>query len=231
MAEPQQGQGHAIMEEPGIGDISPVVPAGTEKEPMLLLDTTGSMSYSNDEADTFKRMDIIGEAIGTVVEKLGAEDSQAAAEAAAGEDAGGVMTVTFADGNAENIGDLSTANWREKWSKIQWGGNTYIMPGWELLVKTYQDEFGTEGDDRPDMLGLIITDGEANDTDEFAAAIAQATNKTHVVIALLGYGDEHDRALATYQEIAAANTHVRVVTFGNQTDPATISRSVLSLVA
>jgi hypothetical protein len=100
--------------------------------------------------------------MGIIVEKLGAEDSQAAAEEEAGEDAGGLMTVTFAVDNVQKIGDLSPDNWREKWSKIRWGNQTEIMPGWNALNEVYLDEFGdTPALDRPKMLALIITDGEA----------------------------------------------------------------------
>jgi len=41
------------------------VEAGQEKEPMLLLDTTGSMNYPTAESDTTPRKDTIKEAIGS----------------------------------------------------------------------------------------------------------------------------------------------------------------------
>jgi hypothetical protein len=205
---------------------------GVEKEPMLLLDTTGSMSYPAGEGSNVERRQVIGEAIGRIVEVLGAEDSQAAKEQAAGEDAGGLMTVTFAGGTAQNIGDLSSDNVREKWSQIRWGGGTVIMPGWELLVETYLEEFGDVPKlDRPHLLALVITDGEANDTDQFAQTLGQAKGGVYVCIAILGFGAEHDRALQVYKQIEAQNDHVRVVTFGSETDPNTIADGLLSMIS
>lgn len=217
--------------EPSVNDLSPMLPQGVENEPMLLLDITGSMSYPIAEGSDVRRMDLVGEAIGRIVEVMGAKDSQAAEEAAAGEDAGGLMTVTFAGGKAECIDDLSPKNWREKWGKLPWGGGTQIMPGWNLLVDTYMEEFGeTPKQDRPHLLALIITDGEASDNDEFAKTLEQAAGGTYVCVALLGFGEEHDAALAAYQAIAEKNEHVRVVTFESETDPDVIANGVISLI-
>ena len=221
----------SVQEEPGIGDISPVAAAGVPKEPMALIDTTGSMTWENEQGSGMARKDVLGEAMGIIVEKLGAEDTQAAAEEEAGEDAGGLMTVTFAVDNVQKIGDLSPANWREKWSKIRWGNQTEIMPGWNALNEVYLDEFGdTPALDRPKMMALIITDGEAQDTDAFAAEMAKVGKSAYIVICIMGYGEEHDRALAVYQKVAEANDHVRVVSFGNSSDPNRIADAVISMV-
>jgi hypothetical protein len=221
----------SVQEEPGIGDISPVAAAGVPKEPMALIDTTGSMTWDNEEGSGMARKDVLGEAMGIIVEKLAAQDSQAAAEEEAGEDAGGLMTVTFAVDNVEKIGDLSPDNWREKWAKIRWGNQTEIMPGWNALNEVYLDEFGdTPALDRPKMMALIITDGEAQDTDAFAAEMAKVGKSAYIVICIMGYGQEHDRALAVYQKVAEANDHVRVVSFGNSSDPNRIADAVISMV-
>jgi hypothetical protein len=142
------------------------------------------------------------------------------------------MTVTFAGGSAASIGDLSADNWRQKWSAIRWGGGTRIMPGWEKLVDDYLEEFGdVPKQDRPHLLALVITDGEADDTDQFAQTLAQAKGGVYVCIAILGYGQEHDRALQVYKQIGAQNDHVRVVTFGSETDPNAIADGLLSMIA
>jgi len=198
---------------------------------MALIDTTGSMTWDNEEGSKVARKDVLGEAMGIIVEKLAAQDSQAAAEEEAGEDAGGLMTVTFAVDNVQKIGDLSPDNWREKWAKIRWGNQTEIMPGWNALNEVYLDEFGdTPALDRPRMMALIITDGEARDTDAFAAEMAKVGKSAYIVICIMGYGDEHDRALAVYQKVAEANDHVRVVSFGNSSDPNRIADAVISMV-
>jgi hypothetical protein len=218
--------------EPTVNDLSPMLKPGVEKEPMLLLDTTGSMSYPVAEGSTVERRQLIGEALGRIVEVLAAEDSQAAKEQAAGEEAGGLMTITFAGGSATNIEDLSPDNWRQKWAQIRWGGGTRIMPGWEMLVEQYLEEFGDVPKlDRPHLLGLVITDGEADDTDQFAQTLAQAKGGVYVCIAILGYGQEHDRALQVYKQIEAQNDHVRVVTFGSETNPDVIADGLLSMMS
>src|SRR5579875_2877310 len=158
----------------------PSLPPG-EKEPMLLLDTTGSMNYPTSASDPTPRKDTIREAISLIVESLAAADSQAAQE----EGGGGLRTVTFAKGEAEDIEDLNPNNLQQKWNQIRWAGGTRIMPGWNTLVDTYQDEFGhLPPDQRPLLLALVITDGEADDTDRFAQAIAQAAGGVYVVVTL-----------------------------------------------
>lgn len=214
--------------EPEIGDISPLVPHGVEKEPMLLLDTTGSMEWENQEGSKTSRWDVVSEAIYGIVAKLAAEDSQAGKATDEGE--GGLMTVTFAGGKAYNIGDLNPDNLRDKLGKVQLGGQTYILPGWHLLTQTFKEEFGSSPE-QPQMLGLIITDGEADDTDEFANELEKVKGNAHVAIAVMGHGPDHDKTLERYQKVAAGNDHVRVVSFGNATSPQQITESVLSLLS
>ena len=199
-----------------------------EKEPMLLLDTTGSMNYPTSATDQTPRKDTIREAISLVVDSLADEDSQAGHEA----EGGGLRTVTFADGQAHDWGDLNPANLAQKWADIRWAGGTRIMPGWNTLIDVYQDEFGQEPpDQRPLLLALVITDGEADDTDRFAQAIAGASGGVYVVVALIGFGAEHDRALAAYKRIEDNNAHVKVVTFASETNPEVIADSLLRMIA
>lgn len=115
-------EARTMTAEPSVNDLSPMLAPGVENEPMLLLDTTGSMSYPVSQDSRVERRQVIGEAIGRIVEVMGATDSQAAKEQAKGEDAGGLMTVTFAGGSAQCIEDLSPTNWRQKWNAIRWGG-------------------------------------------------------------------------------------------------------------
>lgn len=198
-----------------------------EKEPMLLLDTTGSMNYRTSETELTPRKDTIREAISIIVSELAAADSQAAKE----EEGGGLRTVTFADGQAHDIGDLNPNNLREKWSHIRWGGGTRIMPGFNLLLKTYTDEFGTVPQaERPLLLALVITDGEADDTDTFKNVVARAAGSMYVALAIIGYGAEHDRALQAYQQVEAQNAHVKVMPFAGETDPEIIARALLNMM-
>ncbi len=158
---------------------------------MLLLDTTGSIGYPVADNSTVERRQVIGEAIGRIVEVMGAKDSQAVKEQTQAADAGGLMTLTFAGGGAESIGDLNPTNWRQKWNAIRWGGATQIMPGWNSLVDTYISEFGEiPKQDRPHLLALVITDSEAQDTAAFAKTLSQTKAGTYVCIAMLGFGHE-----------------------------------------
>jgi len=203
------------------------VPEG-EKEPMLLLDTTGSMNYPTSANDETPRKDTVREAISLIVDALGAEDSQAAGE----EEGGGLRTVTFADGRAVDMGDLNPNNLSEKWGDIRWAGGTRIMPGWNTLIDTYQDEFGQKpAEERPLLLALVITDGEADDTTQFAQAISAAAGGVYIVAALIGYGNEHDRALAAYQRIETTNAHVKVLTFAGETNPQVIADALMRMIA
>lgn len=224
--------------EPSLNDLSPVVPKGVDKEPVGIIDTSGSMTWPAAEGSTIERRSVVGEAMGKLVAKLEVEDAQAAKEleeemATGGEgEAGGLMTVLFADAdNARVLGDLNDANWQEKWGSIRWGGGTYIMPGWQLAVDDFMEEFGdTPKQDRPALLVLVITDGEAADMAEFEAECAKATGGTYICVAIIGYGPEHDATLAAYQKLAETNKHVRVVTFGSETDPDVIAEGLISLV-
>lgn len=219
------------MLEPSINDLSPLTQA--EVEPMLLLDTSGSMDWPAAEGSHVKRREVIGEAITILVGHLAAKDSQAEAEHAAGADEaeiGGVMTVGFADHPTE-YDDLNPANIATKWANIRWGGSTHIVPGWEKLVDIYTEEFGDRPkQDRPHLLALVITDGEAQDAADFARILQAQSSGTYVAVAVIGYGEDHDRTLAQYRAIEAANSHVRVVTFGSSTDPKEISSALLSLI-
>ena len=198
------------------------------KEPMLLLDTTGSMNYPTSATDKTPRKDTIREALSLLVEALAAEDTQAAGE----EEGGGLRTVTFADGLAHDLGDLNPANLQQKWSQIRWAGGTRIMPGWNMLIDTFQDEFGQEPpDSRPILMALVITDGEADDTDRFGQAIAGLAGGVYVVVVLIGFGADHDRALGAYRTIEEANPHVKVATLASETNPQTIAEALQRMIA
>ena len=200
---------------------------GEEKEPMLLLDTTGSMNYPTEATGQTKRRETIQEAIKLVVAELAQEDSQSAHE----EEGGGLRTITFAGGDAYDIEDLNPDNLHSKWGQIRWGGGTYIMPGLQKLLEVYKDEFGSRPpEERPTLLALVITDGEAEDTNEFAQAIAKVGGSMYMALAIIGFGEEHDRAVRAYQQIENQNRHVKVIPFGSETDPQVIARALLRMI-
>lgn len=217
--------------EPSVNDLSPMSKAGpTNLEPAFLLDTSGSMSYPTTENGSVVRMDLVREALPMIVAGLEKFDAQAAKESEeAGDEEGGVMTVTFAS-DAAVIGDLNSANLQEKFRSIKWGGGTNITPGWNLVLSNYMEEFGDEDPtSRPALLCMVITDGEASDEADFEAAITKAKGGTYVCVAVVGYGPEHDKTMTQYQKIAAANNHVRVLTFADSTNPQELADGLLAM--
>lgn len=218
--------------EPSVNDLSPVVAKGVEKEPIALVDISGSMSWAVAEGSSIQRREVVGEAMGLLVKALEDEDSQAAEEQADGsDDKGGLLVHLFSD-HHEELGDLNSSNWRRKWDSIRWGGGTRIMTAWEAAQADYLEEFGeVPALDRPVLLTLVITDGEASDWDQFSQVLAQASAQRKFCVAIVGHGGDHDRTLAAYKAVEAENgRHVRVVTFAGETDPGSIANDLILLV-
>jgi hypothetical protein len=218
--------------EPSVNDLSPVVAKGVEKEPIALVDISGSMAWPIADGSSVQRREVVGEAMGLLVKALEDEDSQAATEQADGtDDKGGLLVHLFSD-HAEELGDLNSSNWRAKWDSIRWGGGTRIMAAWEAAQNDYLKEFGeVPALDRPVLLTLVITDGEASDWDEFSTVLGQASSQRKFCVAIVGHGEDHDRTLAAYKAVEAKNSkNVRVVTFGGETDPASIATDLILLV-
>jgi hypothetical protein len=159
---------------------------------MLLLDTTGSMNFQNSDTDETARRDIVHEAISQIVIELEKHDSQNESEG--GE--GGLRTVTFANGQAFDLGDLNSKNLKTKWSEIKWSGSTYIIPGWQKLLEVYEEEF-CEEEVKPLMMILVITDGEATDLAEFIATLEDNV-QAYFTIALLGSGEEYENTFRSF---------------------------------
>lgn len=218
--------------EPSINDLNPMLKEGVEKEPIALIDTSGSMSYAVADGTNVSRWEVVGEAMGLLVKELEDEDSQAADEQAGGDDdKGGLLTYGFA-GSVTEFGDLNSSNWRERWGKARVGGGTYIMPAWDKAQAEYLNEFeDVPTIDRPALLTLVITDGEAADADQFTKVLESAKAGRYFCVAIVGHGAEHDRTLRAYKEAEKANPkYVRVVTFGGETDPTVIAEGLKSLV-
>jgi len=79
-------------------------------------------------------------------------------------------------------------------------------------------------------LALIVTDGEAVDNDEFVQILEREGPKVYCLIALLGYGPEHQRAIQKYQQIAQYNSRVRLINFNDETDPYQIANGLLNFI-
>jgi hypothetical protein len=192
------------------------------------------MTWEVAEGSPVARYQLLGEAMGVIIERLEGLDSQAAREQAGGsKEKGGALTFTFAS-DVQELGDLNTANWKAKWESIVWDGATYIMPAYEAAVNDYMDEFGsTDAMDRPAHILVAFTDGEAKDAAAFGDVMQStkdAKTPRFVIVCTLGHGADHDDTVASYMAIAANNKHVRVLQFGGDVNPNTISDEVLETV-
>lgn len=98
-----------------------------DTEPMLLLDTTGSMQDFTIQNGTITRADMAHRIVKGIVEELTRLDS--AAKAHAEEEGGGIKTTTFAKDNVVDLGDLNPDNIDTIWKTITWGGQTLLLPG------------------------------------------------------------------------------------------------------
>jgi uncharacterized protein YegL len=188
------------------------------------------MSWPTTQDGKVERRELVGEALPVIVAGLEGFDAQAAKETAeAGEEEGGVMTVTFAS-DATVVGDLNSGNVRDQWKSIRWGGGTNIVPGYQLVLSNYMEEFGDEDPtSRPSLLCMVITDGEAQDESEFEELLGKSKGGTYVAVAVVGFGPEHEAALTQYQSIAARNNHVRALSFADTTDPNSLAQALLAM--
>ena len=91
-------------------------------------------------------------------------------------------------------------------------------------------EFGARPlQERPLLLALVITDGEAEDTEAFAQLLAAETDgMVWVTLAIIGTGDEYHRALQLYEQIAQRHHNVRIIPFSGETDPNLIAQACLA---
>ena len=227
-------------------EIGPAVSANRKKEPILLLDLSTSMDWEAAPGEpewngsTGGRRGIVIEALAGLVAALEDEDSEAAGEQAGGSDErGGLLCHGFGNAHIE-IGDLNSANLQRRLNQIPWGGRTYIMPAWKAALADYDEEFGDrDPDEQPVLLTLVLTDGEADDWEQFSSVLEKATAKRVFVVAVVGYGDRHDATLRAYQDAARRNTaqdkfgkqHVRVVSFDSVTDPQEIATDLITLLS
>ena len=60
--------------------------------------------------------------------------------------------------------------------------------------------------------------------------MARSAGSMYTVLAIIGYGAEHDRALQAYQQVEAQNAHVRVMPFAGETDPEKIASALLRMI-
>ena len=198
-----------------------------EIEPMLLVDTTGSMTEPAADGSRKQRLAVVGEAIDGIVTALAAKDSQGEHE----EGGGGVYTVTYAGGHADDYGDVNLSNLQHFFDTRRWNYNTQIMPGFNAIWAHYTKEFlSGENTDPPKLLLSILTDGELEDEPQFEQALVRHANDMFVVIGLVGFGRAHDTALAAYKNLAAQYSNIAVFSFDGVVNGQVIADKLLSMI-
>lgn len=207
----------------------PLVPGGQKKEVICLLDTSGSMEWEAASGSDITRWSVVSEALPSFVRALEDQDTEAAAEQAGGSDEmGGLLIHGFSNLHTE-LGDFNTSNITRKMQQIKIGGGTTIMPAWEAAQNDFLEEFGDRDVlDRPALLTLVITDGEATDAAQFEQVLRKAGPGRYFAVAIVGYGADHDSTLRSYQGAAQANPkHVTIMSFDSVTNPQELATDLI----
>lgn len=207
----------------------PLAPAWRKTEPVMLLDTSGSMEWEAAEGSSVTRKDVILEALPLFVTALEAADTEAADEQAGGSDEKGGLLVHGFSGVHTELGDFNSSNMQRRIASIRWGGGTTIMPAWKAALADYTEEFGDETEP-PALLALVVTDGEATDAAEFGKVLAVKDPNRYFAVAVVGHGEDHDKTVASYEGAAQANpAHVTVVKFDSVTNPRDLAADLITL--
>ncbi|KAK5997664.1 hypothetical protein PT974_00019 [Cladobotryum mycophilum] len=134
----------------------------------------------------------------------------------------GYELVTFSS-EARHIGKISRKNFNRTWYKVDIGGGTRVMTGWQKVKElhfekhagsaTYHPVYGWQaGPQTPVLRLLLLLDGEASDMDEFEMDLL-GLSWAHVTIFLIGVDDcpHHHRHANELERISQANHHVSFV--------------------
>jgi len=65
---------------------------------------------------------------------------------------------------------------------------------------------------------------------EFEEHLKHVHGRLFIEIAVVGYGEDHDRAIRHYRHISHHHHHVRITSFTDETDPHVIATQLLSLI-
>jgi hypothetical protein len=191
-----------------------------KKEVALLLDITASMNAPIARNDATPRLKVVKDAVKLLVAQMPHLDTASK---------NGLHTITFAGGVAQDIAELTVQNFEAKWSKINWEGNTRIMPAWKLMHNAFAAKFGRLPEpQQPALLALLVTDGDSLDIQEFERTLASDQN-SYVVVALVGWGEEHDLALRSFNAIARTNPRLKVIPLQGAHEAALIAGTLTSM--
>jgi hypothetical protein len=198
------------------------------KWPLILLDTTGSMNESVSPGSNLARSTLVIDCIGEIARILTPVDNADVQTTLQR----GCPLITFngAEGGIFR-GWIHADNIRGEMANVKFHGATHIMDGWRKMLETYENAFtGQPQSNWPLLLVLILTDGEIQDQEEFEHHLRHVHGRAFVEIAVVGYGEDHDRALHHYRHIEKHHKHVRCTAFTREVDPKVIALQLLSMI-
>jgi len=219
------------------------MPDEIRKEPVAVIDITGSMGDAVAPHSTMTKKQLLENIMNILTQDLAGLDTQGGDEASGG----GLYTIWFADGNADEIGfdreavspekpyakgDLNSANFTAFWRTLPWGGGTYIEPALNLVDEHMHEEFESKIKDStrwPVLALAIITDGKLFDMTEANAWLRSRTGNAYVLTIVVGSDDAQHQAVEQWNAIAATNKHVRVVDAHASVDAHALAQELLSM--
>jgi hypothetical protein len=208
---------------------TPLVPPDEKQEIFLLVDTSNFMRLHAAEGSTVTRWGLLSEAMPTLITALEDLQSDQAQR--------GVQALGFSQ-SPQDIGKLTRSSISRQWEEIDLGGSRpNLMAAVTQAQRQYLENHGEQDVyERPSALAIILAGGPPADAAEFTSILEQAGSpgteqeKLYAVIAVLGYGEEHDQAIRAFEQVETANPkHVRVVSFEGETNPQRITDQLSSI--
>lgn len=197
------------------------------KEPAFIVDKTGSMQEMVSPTSGMSKWELATRVAEGLVNGLAEHDSQGADE----KGGGGLLTYAFSDGECVEVGDLNPSNFRDSWRKLHPNGGTYIMPAFEAATEAFNEEFGhLAADIQPKLLLAVLTDGALHDLRKATGWLEKAGGNLYVYVIVVGYGEDHDAALAQWRDIDAGSVHLTVKAMTASDDSAEIVREILAQI-
>jgi hypothetical protein len=152
------------------------------------------------------------------------------------EGGGGARVIRWGEGWTDE-GDWNPDNLEEKAKQFKFDQrDTKAMQMVAGVTSVYTGEFcvdkngnPTPVDGRPALLIGKIGDGWCSDNADFERWAERLGGDTFLVDALVGDGDDYDRALEEYGKVAKKNPHYTLIPFATATDVSLVSQAFMRL--